>query len=289
MLFSSLILASALAFDAGGDLRIRQELMGNVPGLPNGGVMMPLVRDGYTDHMRFRPRVWGELKLGTEDAGTFRLFTRVIDEMRWCVKPSKKQYKFPDEALVDNLFIEGKGLFDGFLDFTVGRQDVYNLYGLDHVFVDGTPGDGSRSVYSDMARMCLHVTETSTLDLFAIYNEDDNALRWGTHRSRHRSLCGFGGGAEPEMDDWGFGAIWGSKVGDWLPYQLFAMQKNVNAFRRGGVKHPRVQRELVGFKLMPQLTDEAIAKPRPSRVGSAPRADRGGRGATALPSFAIAS
>ena len=37
------------------------------------------------------------------------------------------------------------------------------------------------------------------------------------------------------------------------------------------------------------LIVEAIAKPRPSRVGSAPRADRGGRGATALPSFAIAS
>ena len=34
---------------------------------------------------------------------------------------------------------------------------------------------------------------------------------------------------------------------------------------------------------------EAIAKPRPPRVGSAPRADRGGRGATALPGFAIAS
>ena len=34
---------------------------------------------------------------------------------------------------------------------------------------------------------------------------------------------------------------------------------------------------------------EAIAKPRPPRVGSARRADRGGRGATALPGFAIAS
>lgn len=255
MLIANVLLA-ALAFDAGADLRIREELMENVPGLPGGGVLNPARRGKFTNHMRFRPRVWGEFKFGSESIGNFRVYTRLTDEFRWCPEPYKNNYTFPDEVILDNLFLEGKGLFDGFLDFTVGRQDIYGLYGLDHVFIDGTPGDGSRTVYSDVVRTCLHVTEESTLDLFAIYNFDDSDVRWGTDRGKHRSLTGLGGGAEPEMDDWGFGAVWGSNFGKALPYQLFVMQKNTDRFYRGDVKHQRTQRELMGAKVMPQLDEE---------------------------------
>ena len=256
MILSNLILATALAFDAGADLRIRQELMDNIPGLPNGGVLMPQARGKFTNHMRFRPRVWGEMKGTTENWGAWRLYTRLTDEFRWCPEPYKNTYTFPDEVILDNLFLEGKGLFDDFLDVVVGRQDIYGLYGLDHIFVDGTPGDGSRTVYADMIRTCLHVTETSKLDLFAIYDFDDSDIRWGTDRGKHRSLSGLAGNAEPEMDDWGFGAIWGSEITKALPYQIFAMQKNTDRFYRGDVKHPRTQRELIGAKLMPQLNEE---------------------------------
>lgn len=57
------------------------------------------------------------------------------------------------------------------------------------------------------------------------------------------------------MDDWGFGAVWGSKLADALPYQVFAMQKNTASFERKGEKHPRRQRELVGFKVVPKLNE----------------------------------
>ena len=60
-------------FNAGADLRIRQELMENVPGLPNGGVLAPVRRGKFTNHMRFRPRVWGEVQFGSEDVGNFRI------------------------------------------------------------------------------------------------------------------------------------------------------------------------------------------------------------------------
>ena len=243
-------------FDAGADLRIRQELMENVPGLPNGGVLAPVRRGKFTNHMRFRPRVWGEVKFGSEEVGQFRLYTRLTDECRWCPEPYKNNYTFPDELILDNLYLEGLGLFDEFLDFQIGRQDLYGLYGLDHVFVDGTPGDGSRTTYAEMVRTTLHVTEASKLDLFAIYDFDDSDIRWGTDRGKHRSLSGLGGGAEPEMDDWGFGAIWGSSLGKALPYQLFVMQKNTDRFYRKDEKHPRTQRELFGAKLEPQLDEE---------------------------------
>lgn len=244
-------------FDAGADLRIRQELMENAPGLPNGGLLMRARRGAFTDHVRFRSRVWGEMKWKTEKTGNWRVYVRLADEMRWCPEPYKNTHTFPDELVIDNLFIEGKGLFDGFLDLKIGRQDFYGLYGLDHVFVDGTPGDGSRTTYGDLAGITFNFTSESKLDLFALYDFDDCDVRWGTDRSRHTVLAGLDPAASPDMDDWGFGAVWGSNLAKWLPYQAFVMQKNTQAFKDShGVEHPWTQRELIGAKLVPQLDEE---------------------------------
>ena len=244
-------------FDAGADLRIRQELMENIPGLPNGGLLMRARRSGFINHMRFRPRIWGEVKWKTENWGSWRIYTRLTDEMRWCPEPYKNTHTFPDELIIDNLFIEGKGIFDGFLDLKIGRQDFYGLYGLDHVFVDGTPGDGSRTTYGDLAGITFNFTPESKLDLFALYDFDDCDVRWGTDRSKHTVLAGLDPAASPDMDDWGFGAIWGSNIAKGLPYQAFVMQKNTHEFKDShGVDHPWTQRELIGAKLVPQLDEE---------------------------------
>ena len=252
MLLANLLFASALAFDAGADLRIRQEVMHNVPGLPGGGLLSRSPYGKTKNHMRFRPDVWAEVKAGDD----WWFFVKLTDEFRANLVQKSHSNTFPDELIVDNLFLEGKGLFDDLLDLKVGRQNLYKLYGLDHVFMDGTPGDGSRTTYADMVNLAFHVDEVSELDLFALYDEDVNRLRWGTRRGRNKRLAGLGGGAEPEMDDWGFGAIWKSRVGEGLDYQVFAMQKNTASFRRGGVKHARTQRNLLGFKLLPRLTDD---------------------------------
>lgn len=248
--------AAEIGFNAGADLRIRQELMSNVPGLPGGGMSSTSARGGFANQMRFRPRVWGEVSGLTQSEVKWRLYTRLVDEFRWCPEPYKNAQSFPGEVIFDNLFVEGEGLFDGFLDLRIGRQDLYNYCGLNHIFYDGTPGDGSRTIYSDMAAFKLHVTERSTLDLFALYNFDENDVRWGTDRSKHTSLTGFGGGAEPDMDDWGAGAIWGSEFAQWLPYQVFVIHKTTREFYCGDVKHSWKQRETVGTKLMPQLDEE---------------------------------
>lgn len=241
-----------LAFDFGADLRIRQEIMDNVPGLPGGGVAMPLSRSGYRNHMRFRPRVWGEATIGENS----RIYLRLADEFRWNVRPRNRLTEFPDELIVDNLFFESKDMFGGLVDFSAGRQDIYALYGLDHIFGDGTPGDGSRTVYSDMVRLRIKFDEAGSLDVFALYNADKNPLRWGTHRSEYRSLTGFGGGAQPDMDDWGYGAIWSSEMCGNMDMQLFAMQKRTSAFWRGDEKHSAKRRSLAGVKLVPHLNDE---------------------------------
>jgi hypothetical protein len=248
-------------FDAGADLRVRQEFYDNAPCLPGDGrpghfglQSRPGVKaSDYANRMRFRPRVWGQLKFGE----CLRVYTRLTDEFRWNVQPNTRSSVFPDEIFLDNLYVEAKGLADGFLDFTVGRQDINSLYGLDHIFQDGTPCDGSRSLYSDMARFALNFTEESKLDVFGLYDHDDNHLRWGSGRSDHRSLTGLGASdAESERDEWGAGAVWSSDLGEELLYQLFAMHKNTAAYMRGGVKRPSTRRELVGAKISPRLTEE---------------------------------
>lgn len=242
---------SAFVFNAGADLRIRQEIMHNVPTLPYGVLGRPGVYRGKTkNQLRFRPDVWAELKMGDQ----WRFYARVNDEFRAGLVQKTHNQTFPGEAVIDNLYLEGKGLLDDVLDIRVGRQDLYKLYGLNHIFVDGTPGDGSCSTYADMANIALHVSEESWFDVFALKTHDQEELRWGTKRSRHIRRTGFGRG-EPEMDDWGFGVVWNSRV-DLLDYQLFWIQKDTASFHRDGVKHPRKQINLVGTKLVPHWTEE---------------------------------
>lgn len=248
---------SPLAFNAGADLRIRQEIIHNVPQMPGGGMVgRPGVPHGKTvNQLRFRPRVWAEVKAGDH----WRLYGRLVDEFRAPITGASRVNNWPGEVVVDNLFIEGLGLFEDKLDFLdgidlwVGRQDLFNLCGLNHIFFDGTPGDGSRSVYSNIARIGLRFTEDTRLDVFGLLNKDREFMRLGTNRSRWSNQLTGMGGNDTEMDDWGFGAVFSSKVGI-LDYQLFWIQKDTASFHRGGVKHPRRQTNLLGTKLVPHWT-----------------------------------
>ena len=111
----ALVARGGVDFDAGADLRIRQELMDNVPGLPGGGLMLKAPRSGFANHVRFRPRVWGELKGETENWGKWRVYTRLTDEFRWCPEPYQNTHTFPDEVILDNLFVDNEGLPTSFL------------------------------------------------------------------------------------------------------------------------------------------------------------------------------
>ena len=243
--------ADGLEFDAGADLRIREELMQNVPGNPNGGLVTD-VRSKFKNHIRFRPRVWGELKGDAGAAGKWRVYARLVDEFRWNVEPKTSATEWPGEVIFDNLYLEGKDIFDGFMDVTLGRQDLMGYAGLERVFMDGTPGDGSRTTYTDMAAVKFHVDEDSTIDLFGLYNFDRNRdFRWGYDRNRTEGSSARFPGRGQDQDDFGYGAIWTSKLAEWLPYKVFAMQK-----QRLHVGEERNHTELVGVNLRPQWNEQ---------------------------------
>jgi len=253
---------SGVRADAGADFRLRQEIMHNVPGLPGAsGAMMPRAYKEAQNHIRYRPRVWGRLE--TE---SFGLYARLVDEMReYIVKNGKRRkdrtYNFPDEVALDNLYLEGRGLSDGLLDFRVGRQDLFDgrhsVLGLDRLMLDGAPYVGSRSCYADMARVTLHPTETAKLDVFSLYDNGRNQLSWGTHQSRGRPMNAIHPGDGPEMDEWGGGLVWNDVLLDGgLPYQLYVVHKHNESYTAfNGARVEDKQITAVGVHLMPELDE----------------------------------
>ena len=254
--------SSGLEADAGADLRVRQEIMHNVVGNPGApGAMMPRAYKKNVNHIRFRPRVWGRL-----DYENFTLYGRLVDEFREHivkngVSRKYRAYNFPDEVALDSLYLEGRELFDGFFDFRIGRQDLFDglhsTLGLDRIMIDGAPFVGSRSCYADMIRFTLHPTETSKLDAFALYDNGRNMYRYGSRHSRGRPMNAIHPADSPEMDEWGGGLVWHDSLFDKrLPYKLYMIHKHNEDYKAFNGRHVRdKQLTTFGVLLQPELTE----------------------------------
>jgi hypothetical protein len=71
---------------------------------------------------------------------------------------------------VDNLYVNWDRPAGLPISIRAGRQDL--TYGRGFVILDGTPLDGSRSIYSDAIKLTLHADAIRTdLDLFAVDNK----------------------------------------------------------------------------------------------------------------------
>ena len=263
--------AHCVKFDAGADFRIRQEIMANLPGLPGDAYSQtPTVRAKSRNQIRMRPRVYF-----SAETGPFTLYARIADEFRHYptldVPRHSRAYYFPDEVFLDNLYIEGKGLEWNALyalgvssfDFRLGRQDLFvgghSVFGLDRIIVEGTPTDGSRDFYSDMARARLHFGEKKHLDVFTMYDSGRSDLRFGTSRSRGRSLNCINMSDTNDLDEWGGGLIYSETALDGaLPFKLYAIFKRTESHTtKSPAPRNRPAREIscLGLWAEPQLTD----------------------------------
>lgn len=259
-------------FDAGADFRLRQEMMDNLPGNPNGPyAVLPAVRSKNKNHIRIRPRVWF-----AAENGPFRFYTRLADEFReYPLTGGKKRkdraYTFPDEVFLDNLYLSGKGLEADWLnavgieslDFRLGRQDLFegghSVFGLDRIIAEGTPTDGSRSFYSDMVWTKLHFTETRQLDLFFLYDSGHSDIRWGNRQSRGRSLNCINMTDSNDLDEWGGGAIFSEALFEGhLPFKLYSIFKRNESYTTKSPvarRMPAKEVTTLGLFLTPEFTE----------------------------------
>ena len=160
-------------FRYGFDERIRQEYFDNIPIIadPPG-----VTRGGENNYFRFRTRVWAEADL--MDNVTVK--ARVVNEMRaWqepdmSATPERSTYEWPDEWVFDNLYVDIRKLANDQLDLRIGRQEL--IYGTGKVILEGTPKDGSRTIYFNAAKATWRFSKDTSLDIFGVYVPEDMAI-----------------------------------------------------------------------------------------------------------------
>ena len=239
---------TGLEWDAGASLRLRQEVLERIPGT------VPAMR-GYNNYFRALVNVWA--KTGNED---FTLYIRGADEFRFWGHPSRsRSYRFPDELLLDNLYLDLHGLFGGRLDIRAGRQDFTGkeTYGAGLVILDGTPADGSRTVFFDAVRMRWSFTEKEKTDALLIYNNHKTALSWGHPNASHgeRELPTVWPGTTRQNESGG-GIYHRSRSFDELPFDVYWIYKRESkAFTAAG--RPTAGRKVhtFGARAMPKFSE----------------------------------
>ncbi|OQY06248.1 MAG: hypothetical protein B6I25_04270 [Planctomycetales bacterium 4572_13] len=133
---------------------------------------------------------------------------------------SEKSYDF-DEAIFDHMNIQFRNAFDMPLTLTVGRQDI--ILGTGWLVLDGSPADGSRTIYFDAVRGTYDLSETSKVDLIYIQQYDDEAkwLKPFNHGSvddrRHTTQ---------KQDERAAIVYWHNKFDDSLKNELYYIYKN---------------------------------------------------------------
>jgi hypothetical protein len=247
----------------GGDLRLRQEAFDDIPIVadPPG-----VTRGGENDYFRIRPRFWSQW----DPTESFTVNGRIVNEFRhWNEMgadgaPDTSTYEFPDELVVDSLYMEARNLADGKLDVKVGRQDL--IYGTGKVILEGTPKDGSRTIYFDAVKFVWKGIENTTVDLLGIYNESENKLGINDFDADpdKRDVTGYTGYYNDNVESGG-GVYVKNKSHANMPleaYYLYKDESDWTAFDSaiaGEVERPGREVHTVGTRLMPKLSDATDA------------------------------
>jgi hypothetical protein len=260
------------AFRWGADERIREEYFDNIPIKtdPPG-----VTRGGDNNYFRFRTRVWSEY----EPVQSVTLRLRVVNEFREWDRPEKSptaqklSYAFPDEAVFDALSVEIRDLLNDKLDLKVGRQDL--IYGTGKVILEGTPKDGSRTIYFNAAKATWKGVQDTTIDLIGIYNpyKDDLAID-----TADRDLTGLTSNND-KMDESGVVVYLKNKSATKFPYELYGIFKRESAWSQpakkdssgayiqpayawqsldltdGRVDNPELDLGAAGFRLLPEFAE----------------------------------
>ncbi len=108
---------------------------------------------------RYRSRLWSQFDL----AEGVQLDTRLMWEWRYWDGPDRgvrdQNVNF-DEVMFDHLNVKFSNAFGAPLDITVGRQDI--ILGNGWLVLDGTPMDGSRTIFFDAARFTYKLEDAQT-------------------------------------------------------------------------------------------------------------------------------
>ncbi|MDP8215560.1 MAG: alginate export family protein [Candidatus Euphemobacter frigidus] len=144
-------------FKVGGDFRIREVGFNNI---------IVWNSDNKADQQHFW-RLRTRLYFQADPMEELTLYSRFVNEWRYYAKPKNREHPLRDEILLDNAYLNIKGVGDIPLVLKAGRQDL--IYGEGFIILDGTPLDGSRTIFCDGGKITLDLDQT-TVDFLALYN-----------------------------------------------------------------------------------------------------------------------
>jgi len=149
--------------EMGADARFRENAGYNWTGLDSDKVDTKGNNDHDFHWERYRLRWWTKTKLDKNN----EFNTRLTWEFRTYDKPaSQKQSTDFDEIIIDNLNWTSRNFFGLPATLVFGRQDI--KLGEGWLVTDGTPVDGSRTLYFDAVRVTYDLREKTKLDLIYI-------------------------------------------------------------------------------------------------------------------------
>lgn len=164
----------------GGDTSIRFEHYTNETYFRN--MNLPSSYDGpETEFYRQQTRLWGTLQLAPDVS----LFTRFAQRWQYFwSRPgennaSSATWEWPDEIIIDNLYLNADKIGGTNWSVRAGRMDLVEkdasgrevpMFGNGMMLFEGTPRDGSRTIYFDGA-VASYKGENDTLRLFGFYNQ----------------------------------------------------------------------------------------------------------------------
>jgi hypothetical protein len=168
-------------FSWGADMRVREEILENV---------FPLDQDLHTHEnnwIRYRPRVWFTVRPMKD----FELNVRAIWEPRSIFmniparNPPGSMTKYgwdPDYAVFDLLNFKWSKVFGLPMTITAGRQEI--ALGDRWLVFDGTPLDGSRSLYLDAIRLTYDLAQIRTKADLMYISQSAQVTDWFPHLSQ---------------------------------------------------------------------------------------------------------
>ena len=118
------------------------------------------------NYQRYRSRWWAKWMLNDD----VDVNARLTWEFRTWDEPSRKPKETDfDEVIFDRMNVTMRNMFDEPMTGVIGRQDL--ILGVGWLVLDGTPLDGSRTIFSDAARFTYDWADKNTkIDMIYIDN-----------------------------------------------------------------------------------------------------------------------
>ena len=168
-------------FKWGADERIRQEYLHNP-------FYLDVDPPGHEyNNLRVRSRIWGTIS----PCDYFDFNIRLTNEARYWWAPESKPGDLKNasgdwdysDVLFDNLNFKFKNLFETKSTLTIGRQDFLTpqgapSFGDGWLVLDGTPLDGSRTVYFDAVRLNVDLEKCNTSVDVVFINQYSDPDAW---------------------------------------------------------------------------------------------------------------